>query len=319
MADKWLFFVDTNIFLDFYRQSGESAARQLAALERHKDRLITGDQVRMEFLKNRQQVIIKALRDLKQPNQESVPQIFNGTKAAEMMTRHQKAATQKFKEIKEKAEKILSDPSRHDRVFQTFNRIFNSNAKINLCRPKKERFQIRNLARKRFVLGYPPRKGSDTSIGDAINWEWLIYCAQHSDAQPNIMIVSRDSDYGAQNGNDSFLNDWLLREFKDRVGGRRKIVLTAKLTQALKLMEEVVTAEDEREELILIGGSRKVKFADLLKYMRRGAASRLLLPDPEIEMFFEMDEEIEDAIPEYDEDSAIDDLQMNLPSKNPLD
>ena len=65
MPEKWIIFVDTNIFLDFYRLGGESAERQLKALERHVDRIITGDQVRMEFLKNRQGEILKTIKNLK--------------------------------------------------------------------------------------------------------------------------------------------------------------------------------------------------------------------------------------------------------------
>ena len=41
---------------------------------------------------------------------------------------------------------------------------------------------------------YRHRKKNDTSIGDAINWEWIVHCAENSNAA--IHIVSRDSDYG---------------------------------------------------------------------------------------------------------------------------
>jgi predicted nucleic acid-binding protein len=252
MPESWLIFIDTNIFLDFYRQSGESAERQLKALEKHKSRLITGDQVRMEFLKNRQKVIAKSLKDLKAPTQDGVPQIFSGTMPANQLIKHQKEAKNQFSKIKKKAELMLSNPQHHDKVYTTFNRIFDSKSSYNLCRPKRERFEIRNLARKRFVLGYPPRKDGDTSIGDSINWEWIIYCAKNSDPNTHILIVSRDSDYGLQYEGQNFINDWLEREFKDRVSRKRKIELTAKLTVALKRLEERVTPEDEKEEENLI-------------------------------------------------------------------
>lgn len=248
MADDWIIFVDTNIFLDFYRASGESAKRQLDALEKHKKRLITGDQVRMEFLKNRQKVILKTLKELKKPPKDGLPQIFSGMQAARMMSKHQESAIKKFNEMKAKAEKILADPLHHDRVFQTFNRIFDSKTPLNLCRPRKERFEVRNLARKRFALGYPPRKPDDTSIGDALNWEWIIRCAKEGEANQHVLIVSRDGDYGAVYNGSAYLNDWLYREFKDRVSKKRKIKLTPRLTEALKLLDETVSEEDEREE-----------------------------------------------------------------------
>lgn len=248
MADEWLIFVDTNVFLDFYRSSGESAKRQLVALERHKDRLITGDQVRMEFLKNRQKVILKTIQDMKKPSKDGLPQIFAGTTPALMMGKHQSSAIKQYNKIKEKADKMLADPTQHDTVYKIFNRIFDQKTSLNLCRPKKERFEIRNLARKRFVLGYPPRKSGDTSIGDALNWEWIIRCAQKTDPNQHILIVSRDGDFGAVHEGKAYLNDWLYREFKDRVSRKRKVELTARLTDALKKLDETVPKEDESIE-----------------------------------------------------------------------
>jgi len=215
-------------------------------------RLITGDQVRMEFLNNRQRVILKTLKELKRPSKDGLPQIFSGSQSARMMAKHQEDAIKKFGEIKDKAEKMLADPSHHDQVFQTFNRIFDKKTALNLCRPKKERFLIRNLARKRFVLGYPPRKSGDNSIGDALNWEWIVKCAQAGKPNEHILIVSRDGDFGAVLNNAAYLNDWLYREFKDRVSKKRKIKLTARLTDALKILDEIVEAEDEAEESKLI-------------------------------------------------------------------
>lgn len=60
--EKWLFFVDTNVFLDFYRLPGDPAKRQLEGLLRHKGSLIVTEQLHMEYLKNRQKVIIESLK-----------------------------------------------------------------------------------------------------------------------------------------------------------------------------------------------------------------------------------------------------------------
>jgi len=57
-----LIFVDTNILLDFYRvRSGGGGLELLDLIEAHKDILITGSQVEMEYKKNRQRVILEAL------------------------------------------------------------------------------------------------------------------------------------------------------------------------------------------------------------------------------------------------------------------
>lgn len=252
MSDKWLFFVDTNVFLDFYRMPGSSVTRQLAGLESHVDRLIFGDQLRMEFFKNRQKVIQKAVQELKKPaGGTSIPQVFSGLKVSEMMTKHLKDAQARYKDLSVKAEKLLPAPSHNDPIYSSFNRIFRKNTPLNLRRPDPVRFTVRNRARKRFILGYPPRKSNDTSIGDSVNWEWIIECACSHDDKPNIMIVSRDGDYGIKTDGGTYLNDWLEKEFKERVSNKRKIVLTTKLTDALKLMDEVVPQEDIEAELNL--------------------------------------------------------------------
>ena len=62
------------------------------------------------------------------------------------------------------------------------------------------------------------------------------------------MIVTRDSDYGATYKDDSYLNDWLQQEFKQRVSQKRKIKLTAKLSEGLKIVHANVTAEMEADE-----------------------------------------------------------------------
>jgi predicted nucleic acid-binding protein len=256
VSDEWLFFVDTNVFLDFYRMPGASVKRQLEGLEHHVDRLIFGDQVRMEFLKNRQKVLLKAIGELKKPvGATGIPQVFSELQVSKTMTKHLKSADSRFKDLKLKGEKMLSDPSHNDPIYVSFNRLFNSKTKLNLCRPKKERFEVRSRARKRFVLGYPPRKSGDTSIGDSVNWEWIISCAINSERKPHIMIVSRDGDFGVTTDSGVYLNDWLDREFKERVSRKRQIVLTNRLTDALKLMDEKVSEDDVRAEDNLKAGT----------------------------------------------------------------
>lgn len=262
--EHWLIFVDTNILLDFYRLGGESAKRQLKALERHKDILITGDQVRMEYLKNRQTVIVEAIRKLEKPSKVSYPPIITDYEPAKMMAKHLDHALGNHKKIHAKVERILRDPIRNDPVYQALNRIFDHESPYNLRRPDKKRFLVRSQARRRFALGYPPRKKGDTSIGDAVNWEWIIDCAINSDEKHNILIVSRDNDFGLSYGKETILNDWLKREFNARVGRKRKIELSNKLTDGLKLLNEKITPEDEKLEDEII---RSQEFEDDMAIM----------------------------------------------------
>jgi len=206
----------------------------------------------MEFIKNRQKVITKTLVDFKKPDRIALPPILHGMQPAATLTTQLEAATKTHGKVTQKIEAILRDPGNHDPVFRALRKLFEGDDRYAISRDHPDRIKIRSLARKRHVLGYPPRKDSDISIGDAVNWEWIIHCAKNSDPAPNVMIVSRDGDYGVTVKSESFVNDWLKKEFGERVNRRRKVQLTQKLTSALKVLSETITPEDEREEQKII-------------------------------------------------------------------
>jgi len=244
-----LIFVDTNILLDFYRiRQSDVSLKYLDRLEDCRDRLIIGSQIEMEYKKNRQKAILESLSKYSSPNWGKLtpPALVANLQAAKVIEKKKKEISTQQKKISKKIEKILHNPSANDPVYQSLQRIFKHKSPYNLNREDKKRFSIRRLARKRFVLGYPPRKNSDTSIGDAVNWEWVIDCAISSGK--NIIIVTRDTDYGAFYKGQSYINDWLSLEFKERVSRKRKLILTDRLSFALKAVDAVVTQEMEEAE-----------------------------------------------------------------------
>ncbi len=170
-----------------------------------------------------------------------------------MIEKSKRNISKKQKELRERIEKILKNPTYNDPVFKSLQKLFSHKSEINLNRENKVRFTIRNLAKKRFLLGYPPRKKTDNSIGDAVNWEWIIKCAENTGK--HIIIVTRDSDFGCVYDDDSHLNDWLKQEFKQRISQKRKIVLTDKLHRAFQLVEIPVTKEMIEEEENVISKS----------------------------------------------------------------
>lgn len=246
-----ILFVDTNILLDFYRYPrGTAILSVLGHINNNHDKIITSTQIEMEYKKNRQKVILSSMNEMKGPKWDShkLPVILLDTQAAQSIESSKKDIQKQSKILRKKIESVLRNPSRNDDVFKTLQRLFKSNSDLNLKRPDSIRFKIRNLARKRFILGYPPRKDSDVSIGDAINWEWLIYCAQQKNQ--DVVIVSRDSDYGCKLGEQPIINDWLSQEFKQRVNIRKKVTLTDKLMDGFKLADinvnqDEIEAEDE--------------------------------------------------------------------------
>lgn len=260
-----LLFVDTNVLLDFYRiRKTDISTKYLEQLEVCKDRLIVGSQIEMEYKKNRQRVIVESLNNFTAPDwgKLTVPALVADLQATKMIDKKKKELIAQHKKVNEKIQAVLSDPTHHDPVYQTLQRIFKNDSPFNLSRSKKERFSVRNLAKKRFTLGYPPRKQGDTSIGDAVNWEWIVKCS--ADSGKHVVIVTRDTDYGAIYDGKSYLNDWLKQEFSERVSQKRKIILTDKLSAGLKIVHAAVTKEMEEEEEKLLA-EILADFEDLTK------------------------------------------------------
>ena len=248
-----LIFIDTNILLDFYRiRKSDISLKYLDKIDKHKDLIIISSQVEMEFKKNRQAVILESIGKLKtsEGHDSNLPVILTDTKPTEIIDGARREIVKQQKKLKEKIEKIFANPSFHDPVYKTLQKVFKHKSTYNLDRDNKRRFAIKKLALKRFMLGYPPRKKDDNSIGDAVNWEWIIECAINSGK--DVIIVTRDTDFGTLYNNDSFLNDWLIQEFKERVSRERKITLTDKLTHAFKAVEIPFTKEMAEEEKELI-------------------------------------------------------------------
>lgn len=248
-----LIFIDTNIYLDFYRiRKSDVSLSYLGLIDKHKNMIITSSQVEMEFKKNRQNVILESLKQFRNPdwNQLTAPAIISESQAIKQIEKNKKEISTQQRKINEKIEKILKNPHRNDKVYITLQKLWCHKSNTNLDRNKKIRISIREQAQKRFLLGYPPRKKEDNSIGDAVNWEWVVYCAQNS--TNDIIIVTRDSDYGAILKGESFLNDWLRQEFKERVSRKRNIYLTDKLAQAFKAIKLPVSKamEDEEDRII---------------------------------------------------------------------
>jgi len=269
-------FIDTNILLDFYRiRRTDISMKYLEEIEKHKDLIISTSQVEMEYKKNRQSAILESIGEVKKINNVnlSVPAIISNAKAVEMIKKSKKDIDDQQKKLKERIEKILKSPNTYDPVFKMLQKVFSHNSPINLNRENMQRFTIRRLALKRFILGYPPRKSTDNSIGDAINWEWIIKVAETTNK--HIIIVTRDTDFGAIHENESYLNDWLKQEFQQRISRRRKLILTDKLSTAFTHVEIPVTQEmvEEEENVIKVSSEqyRQKLYNELLKRFKESA------------------------------------------------
>jgi predicted nucleic acid-binding protein len=248
---KKLLFVDTNIWLDFYRARTEAGLALLNHLDSVRDQIIMTFVVEMEFKKHRQDAILESFRELKAPAQVARPGLFSDAKAVKALQRNIKDAERKVSALKKRLKLVFQKPASHDPVYRVSQRCFHRIDDITLNRDSEIKGFIRRKAFRRFLIGCPPRKKNDTSMGDSLNWEWIVYCAEKQRAE--VHIVSRDSDYGALFEDTAFINDHLLQEFKDRVSRKRKIQLHTRLSEALKHFKIPVTPEEEKEESVLIG------------------------------------------------------------------
>ncbi len=238
-------FIDTNIFLDFYRANNEATLKMLERLTPVKHRVICTYQVEMEFLKNRQRVLLDTIKEVKSPSAPTLPAMFADAITSASLRELTKQVKQKTDLLKQRMVKLLKNPRVNDVVYQVLEDVFRSPSPHVLTRDMPERHQIKRLAFRRFILGYPPRKKEDTSTGDAINWEWIIHCAKTCPGK--FIIVSRDSDFGAAVNDEYFLNDALKQEFRERVG-QKSIRYTQRLSDALKELQVHVPANEVEAE-----------------------------------------------------------------------
>lgn len=248
--NKTLLFIDTNIYLDFYRLKNDTSIKLLSKLETIKDRIIITYIIQMEFLKNRQGVISDYHDSIKGINRLPKLPILSGLKLYSEIEDDIKGVNKRIEDLREVVDRLISKPEDNDTLYLSMLRLWNKTDSCSLLRNSSLRPRIEKLAKERFELGSPPRKKDDTSCGDAMNWEWLVEVAASSNH--DVIIVSRDTDYGCVMSEGSQINDYLKYEFQERVGENNSVKLMSKLTEALKEMDVKVTRKQETDESAII-------------------------------------------------------------------
>lgn len=242
-----LIFVDTNILLDFYRVESNATLQLLDELEAKQAELIFTYKVQVEFKKNRQTVISSALKSMKIPDIPiASPAFLRDARSLEVIAAERKDIKERVQGLQQRIIRAISDPAMHDPVFQSFQRLHKVPNSLFLAEGATDRRTIERLALRRFLAGYPPRKKEDTSIGDAINWEWMIACCKRECA--SLVLVSHDSDFGCTINGKSFVNDWLKSEFHSRLSKRHSIQLVDTLADGLKLLGVKASPEAKADE-----------------------------------------------------------------------
>lgn len=242
-----LIFLDTNVLLDFYRNRKNDVKMQLLdEILAHKEIIISSFQVEMEFKKNRQSALGEAYGEFLK--NKSISQVFplmlSDDEEVEKIKRAKEELISSQKSLEEKFKKLFIDPYNEDEVFKKIEELFRHKSPYILTQDKAG--EIIKKAKLRFELGFPPRKDKDNSIGDAVNWEWILECAKASGK--SVILISRDGDYGYDFDSIPRLNDYLMHEFSLKTSKASKIQLTNRFVNAFKMVKIPVTSEMIKEE-----------------------------------------------------------------------
>lgn len=118
----------------------------------------------------------------------------------------------------------------------------------------------------------------------------------------DVVIVSRDADYGIVIDGQAYANDWLTQELKARVNQQRKLLLFTRLSEALREFEINVSKEEEQEEEIQLAAKPSISREDMTKQIEEflksweGGSLTIEKPPGEIRL-------AEEAVPKADKPS----------------
>ncbi len=204
-------FIDTNILLDIYHLSGpdlEELRKLKKMVEKGKVELLVSKQVIDEFWRNRERVIADAMRKFRESKAAAqIPNIIRIYPEAKELKEAVDKVNEVVKQLADKARvDIEADTLKSDEVIRE---IFSA-IKVGAVSPSLiERAQLRS------DVGNPP--GKKDSLGDAINWEWLLE-QEIEFWDDELIIISADGDYESELSKGK-PKEYLLREWNDKNTG----------------------------------------------------------------------------------------------------
>lgn len=199
-------FIDTNVFLSFFHLSNDDLEEihKLAVLiEKGDVTLWLTEQVKDEFKRNRESKISEALKKLKeQKTKPQFPQICKDYDEYPEIRELQKDFDKKISSLIQKVNEDVE------------NRTLKADQKIEELFEKAQLIlttdELVNKAKLRMDVGNPP--GKDGSLGDAINWECLLYSVTNDE---KLYLVADDKDYYSVLDSNK-LKDFLSDEWRQK-------------------------------------------------------------------------------------------------------
>lgn len=180
-------FVDTNILLDLYHLSGPDLEELKKIIKLAENKQITvylPQQVSDEFWRNRERVIRDALDNLaKTKAVQFLPNIVRSNPKANDLRKAVDQVNSLVKTLQEETKSAINNNElAADKLIESF---------LSLCKPVPPEIIQKAILRKQ--LGNPPGKAG--SLGDAINWEWLL---SQTEINSDLKIISSDGDFESE-------------------------------------------------------------------------------------------------------------------------
>ncbi len=238
-------FIDTNIYLDYFRTSSESLA-SLKALKKlllgRRITLLVPSQTKDEYFRNKDREIEKTRNEL---IEQKGSRGFNKQIPAVKGWKEARDVEKKIKDVRKAYEKLLEkydDKTSKEKMAVDFliKGIF------KLGKELIDNEDILKRAYFRHMKGNPPRK-NDHSFGDAIVWELLLADEQ----KDNLSIITRDTDFICANKKRDTLDLFLVKEWKEKT--RKEINFYISLGAFINCFEkkqiikkEIVQEEEKR-------------------------------------------------------------------------
>ena len=195
-------FVDTNVLLNLYHLSGPDLdeVEKILKLEQNGQiELLLPQQVADEFWRNRERVIRDALDTFaKTKAQAFLPNIVRVNSKSGELKKAVDLVNSLAKALRQETEQAIQDQKlAADKLVESL---------LEKCKPVAP--QVIQRAQIRKQLGNPPGKAD--SLGDAVNWEWLLSKAEDWD---DLIIISADGDFESEL-TPSEPKEFLKREWK---------------------------------------------------------------------------------------------------------
>jgi len=214
-------FVDTNIYLDFYRGAHDRLSL-FEELKKLKDNLIISEQGYREFQRNRTTQLIKLAAEIERTSSIS---IFTTAVVRDMVehqqaTRLQSEVHKLGKELKSKINAMLEPKPGDDPVLDAYENL------TKICTFIETKEELITKAKTRKILGNPPISPDRHSVCDELLWEELLeFCDE------DLIIVSNDKTFTE--------NKKILRDEFASINHGKNLTIVKSVSDALKVLGAV--------------------------------------------------------------------------------